>query len=300
MILRMRAHPLPEARIYADLMLKELRKVIPSFLARVDREDRGIAQSAYMETNRVMMEEASAALFANDQPESDTRVTLTDFDPEGENKVIAAMLYPHTHVSESQILDRVQRMTTEEKQQIVRAYVGQRTNRCQRPGRAFERVSYRFDICSDYGAFRDLQRHRLLTIEWQSLSPHYGFNMPGALEDAGLADRYTDSMERSASLYEALFERFPNQSQYALALAHRIRYSMQFNAREAMHMLELRSGPAGHPEYRGIAQEMHTLIAEQAGHKLIAEAMMFVDHEEYALGRIDAERRTEQRRNAAT
>src|SRR5206468_1361239 len=116
------------------------------------------------------------SLFANDVPTISDRVTLVDFDPDGEDKVIAAMLYPYTHVSESHILERVQRMSTEEKQQIVGAYVGQREDRTHRPGRAFERVAYRFDICSDYGAFRDLQRHRMLTIEWQSLSPEYGYN----------------------------------------------------------------------------------------------------------------------------
>lgn len=300
MILRMRAHPLPEARVYADMMLKELRKVIPSFLERVDREDKGAAQSAYMETNRVMMEEAAAALFAEDMPTVADRVTLVDFDPDGEDKVIAAMLYPYTHISEARIFERVQRMSTEEKQQIVRAYVGQREARTQRPGRAFERVAYRFDICSDYGAFRDLQRHRMLTIEWQSLSPEYGYNMPDALEEAGLAERYRDSMERSAALYDALHERFPTQAQYALALAHRIRYSMQFNAREAIHLLELRSSRAGHPEYRRIAQEMHKLIAERAGHRLLAEAMVFVDHEEYAFDGGTTHQRPEPRRNAAT
>lgn len=296
MILRMRAHPLPEARSYADLMLKELRKVIPSFLERVDRLDRGVAQSSYLETNRVMMEEVAKTLFGEERKAESPRVMLTDFDPEGEDKVIAAMLYPFTHLSESDLLGRVEHMSEEEKRQIVRAYVGQRENRQHKPGRALERIAYRFDICSDYGAFRDLQRHRMLTIEWQGLSPDHGYAVPDAVEESGLAMQYRDSMERSASLYGALADPFPNQAQYALALAHRIRYTMQFNAREAMHMLELRSGPKGHPEYRRIAQEMHSAIAEQAGHRLLAEAMSFVDHEHYSLGRIDSERMPEQNR----
>jgi thymidylate synthase ThyX len=282
MILRMRAHPLPEARTYADLMLKELRKVIPSFLERVDLPQHGIAQSAYMETNRVMMEDVASALFDRELPATSDRVVLADFDPDGENKVIAAMLYSYTRLTEAQLVDRVQRMSAEEKRQIVQAYVGQRDNRKHRPGRAFERISYRFDICSDFGAFRDLQRHRMLTIEWQTLSPHLGYTMPDAVEEAGLSMQYRDSLERSAALYDALHPQFPVQAPYALALAHRIRYSMQFNAREAMHLLELRSGPKGHPEYRGIAQEMHRLIADEAGHRLIADAMTYVDHGDYS------------------
>ena len=91
---------------------------------------------------------------------------------------------------------------------------------------------------------------------------------------------------------------FPAQAPYAVALAFRIRYVMQMNAREAMHVLELRTGPQGHPVYRRVAQEMHRLIAEQAGHRLIAEAMTFVDHGEHELERLDAERRAEARRGS--
>lgn len=280
-ILRMRASPLPEARAYAALMLRELRKVIPSFLERVDQPEEGIAQSAYYETNRVMMEEVAHALFQYEGEINEPRVRLVDFDPEGEDKVIAAMLYPYSHLSEMSLIARVQQMSFEEKQQVMRAYVGQRGNRRHRPGRAFERISYRFDIVSDFGAFRDLQRHRMLTIEWQELSPDHGYNMPIEVEEAGLSDQYRESMRRSAELYEMLHEDFPNQASYALALAHKIRYCMQFNAREAMHLLELRSTPQGHAEYRGIAQEMHRAIAEQAGHRLIADAMSFVDHDNY-------------------
>ena len=81
-----------------------------------------------------------------------------------------------------------------------------------------------------------------------------------------------------------------------MALAFRIRYVMQMNAREAMHVLELRSGQQGHPVYRRVVQQMHRLIAERAGHHLIADAMTFVDHGEHELERLDAERRAEARR----
>ncbi len=300
MILRMRAHPMPEVRDYAGLMLKELRKVVPSFLKRVDRPDRGGAWSAYLETNRVMMEEVTDALLGNDTPAETPFVQLTDFDPEGEDKMIAAMLYPFSHLPESQILARVEKMSGEEKAQVARTYSGQRSNRRHKPGRALERLDYRFDVCSDYGAFRDLQRHRMLTIEWQDLSPNNGYNMPDAISAAKLEGRWEEAMGRSADLYHALTESFPAQASYAVSLAYRIRYTMQFNAREAMHMLELRTSPQGHPEYRRICQEMHRLIAEQAGHHIVAELMAYVDHEDYELGRLDAERRAEERRNNST
>ena len=138
------------------------------------------------------------------------------------------------------------------------------------PGRAFERIDYRFDVLADYGAFRDLQRHRMLTIEWQPLSTRHGYEVPEAVEEAGLREPFDDAMERSAALYDALLDPFPEQAPYAVSLAYRIRFAMQINAREAMHLLELRTAPAGHPAYRQIGQEMHRLIAEQAGHRAIA------------------------------
>jgi thymidylate synthase ThyX len=297
MILRMRAHPLPEVRAYADMILVELRKVIPSFLKRVDRPDRGGAWSEYLETNRVMMEEVAENLFGQTQPDEPGPVVLTDFDPDGENKMIAAMLYPYTQLPESQLLGKVEAMSAEEKRQVAMAYAGQRTNRRHKPGRALERTSYRFDILSDYGAFRDLQRHRMLTIEWQDLTPFHGYNMPESINDAGIASQFRAAMDRSAELYETLKDPYPAQAPYALALAFRIRYAMQLNAREAMHMLELRTSPAGHPVYRTIAQEMHRLIAEHAGHRIVAEMMTFIDYDNYQLGRLGAERAAEARRN---
>ena len=106
-------------------------------------------------------------------------------------------------------------------------------------------------------------------------------------------------MVRSAAVYEALAPRFPEQAPYAVALAFRLRYVMQMTAREAMHVLELRSGSQGHPAYRAVAQDMHRLIAEQAGHHAVAGMMTFVDHDDHAnngLGRLKAARRTEARR----
>ena len=137
----------------------------------------------------------------------------------------------------------------------------------------------------------------MLTVEWQPLSPRHGYTRPDAVDDAGCTAQFDETMERSASLHDALAERFPAQAPYAVGLAYRLRFVMQMNAREAMHLIELRSAPQGHPAYRAVAQQMHRLIATQAGHHAVAEAMRFVDHSpEPQLGRLDAERRAEQRR----
>jgi len=308
LLLRMRAHPLPEARRYADLMLEELRKVIPSFLQRIDRPERGGAWSAYLERTRDDTARLVGELFpdlvapevaATGGPSGTPSVTLVDFDPRGEEKVLAAICAPLTGRSEEEVLRRMGQLGAEDRLALLRAYVGERTNRRHRPGRAFERTDYRFDVVTDYGAFRDLQRHRMLTIEWQPLGPGLGYDVPGTVEEAGLTDRYVASLERSRELHEAMAPSFPVEAAYAVALAFRLRYSMQMNAREAMHLTELRSGPQGHASYRWVAQEMHRLIGEVAGHRLLAEAMSFVDHGDHELERLESERRAEERRATA-
>ena len=300
LLLRMRAHPLPEARAYADLMLTELRKVIPSFLKRVDLDDRGVAWSTYLATNHSAMQEAAAKLFPADAVAEDAPVVqLVDFDPDAEVKLVASMLYPHTDLPELQVDRAVRDMSAEERLSVVRAYCGERSNRRHKPGRALERPRYRFDVLADYGAFRDLQRHRMLTIEWQPLSPRHGYTRPEAVELAGHARAFDAAMERSASLYDSLVERFPAQAPYAVCLAYKVRFVVDLNAREAMHLTELRSTPQGHPAYRIVAQEMHRLIAEQAGHHAVAELMRFVDYSpEPSLERLASERRAEQRRQS--
>ena len=299
LLLRMRAHPLPEARRYADLILIELRKVIPSFLSRIDRPDRGGVWTEYLQARREAMDAAVHELWPVEVPAPGRSVTLTDFDPAGEDKVIVAMCYPYLNLSEEDVARRVSALGPKGRRAILQAYVGDRSNRRHRPGRALECTSYRFDIVADYGAFRDLQRHRMLTVEWQPLGTDLGFEVPPLVEAAGLSDRFLESLERSKSLHDALAPYFPEQSAYTVALAFNIRFVLQLNAREAMHVLELRSGPQGHPAYRRIAQEMHRLIAEQAGHRAVADAMSFVDHTETDLGRLEAEQRSQSKRGCS-
>jgi thymidylate synthase ThyX len=138
----------------------------------------------------------------------------------------------------------------------------------------------------------------MLTIEWQPLGTGLGYAVPPVVEEAGLADAYVASIERSRALHAVLQPSFPRQSAYAVALAFNVRYVMEMSAREAMHVIELRSAPQGHASYRRVAQQMHRLIADGAGHRLIAEAMRFADHGDAGLGRLEAERRSEARRAA--
>jgi thymidylate synthase ThyX len=299
LLLRMRAHPLAEVRTCADLMLVELRKVIPDFLRRVDLPERGGTWSAYLAETRRATEEVAARLLDGALPEPRGEVTLTDFDPDGEVKVVAAALYAVSALPDDQLLARARALTREQRAAVLRAYVGRRTNRRHRPGRAFERTAYRFDVLADYGAFRDLQRHRLLTLEWQRLEPGHGYVTPDAVLEAGAGSDWRRVMEASASLHDAIRSAgLVEVAPYAVAMAYRVRFYIEMNAREAMHVIELRTAPQGHPVYRRLCQRMHELIRTGAGHHALADAMIFADHTEVALERLEAERAAERRRQS--
>jgi thymidylate synthase ThyX len=296
LLLRMRASPLAEVRQTADLMLEELRKVIPAFLTRVDQPDRGGRWSAYLADTRHRVEDVATRLGSGStapRPE----VSLTDFDRDGEVKVVAAALYAASSRPDDELLALARQMSASDRADVLRAYVGDRTNRRHKPGRAFERTSYRFDVLTDYGAFRDLQRHRLLTIDWQELTTRHGYSQPEAIVEAGGEAEWQDVMARSREMYEALADAgLPRVAQYVVSMAYRVRFVMEMNAREAMHIIELRTAPQGHPAYRRVCQQMHRLIADQAGHQAIAAAMRFVDHSAVELERLQEERRIEAKR----
>ena len=296
LLLRMRAHPLREVRDYADLMLVELQKVIPAFLKRLERPERGGVWSRYLAETAQATAAVAARVLEGVEPEPRSEVTLTDFDPDGEVKVVAAALYAASRLPDDQLLAVARKLGPEERRQVLEAYVGRRENRRHKPGRAFERTVYRFDVLGDYGAFRDLQRHRLLTLEWQPLSTRHGYVTPDELAEAGVLPEWTRVMEESAALHDALAAETPAVAAYAVAMAYRVRFYMELNAREAMHMIELRTAPQGHPAYRRICQAMHRLIAEQAGHRALAAAMHHTDHSGAEGGRLDAERAAERRR----
>ncbi len=303
LLLRLAGDELAEARALGDALLVELRKLIPSFLTRVDRPDRGGVWADYLAARRLQTRVLAAELVTA-EPDAAELVTLCDWSPrdpiEAEIALVVGALYPHVTVPEAQLEAEVRAWPAERRAEVLRAYVGDRANRRHKPGRGFERVWYRFDVLGDYGGFRDLQRHRMLTIEWQDLTTRHGYETPVELEEAGVADRWHEALERSAALYETLVADHPAQAQYAVCFAYRVRYTMQLNARAAMQMLELRSTPQGHPQYRRVVQEMHRLIGEQAGHRVVADAMVHVDHGESELERLESERAAEARRQART
>jgi thymidylate synthase ThyX len=294
MLLRLLSSPLPEAQDVGRMILEELQKVMPSFVARVDRPDRGGEWMGYLSERREQAETWAKRLGLDrrDEPVAGPSVRLLSVRGT-EDDLLAALLFESASVSEAEARDAVRVLPPDERARMLADLVGQRSNRRHRPGRGFEAVSYRFEIVSDYGAFRDLQRHRLLTVQWQALGPDLGAGVPADLEDARVADDYRAGLERSAAEYERIRSDVSLElAPYALCLGFRIRYVLDMNAREAMHLIELRSGREGHPGYRAVAHELHAQIAQV--HPAIAAAMTFVDSEtEPRLERILSEIRTQ-------
>jgi Thymidylate synthase complementing protein len=298
MLVRMGAHPLPEARECAARMLAELRSVIPAFLTRVDREDRGIAHGRYLrDSERAAAEIAERVLPPPAAAPAGPLVRLVDFDPDGEARVLAHALWPSGGGSLAEARARAAELDPRERARALADWAGERTDRRRRPGRGLEATTYAFEVVCDYGAYRDLQRHRMLTLQAQPLTPRLGYDVPAEVADAGGGDAYDAAQAACADLYDALARAVPEEAAYAVTLAHRIRFTMILNAREAMHLIELRSQPQGHESYRWVAREMHRQIAELAGHGAIAAMMTFVDRSDPAAGRLASEARQEARRS---
>jgi thymidylate synthase ThyX len=293
LVMRLLSSPLPEARLYGDMALAELQKVIPSFVKRVTMPDRGGAWIDYLESLRARAAAGAERFGLDDHPEPDEApsVRLTRVDG-SEEDLLAACLYEASDLPEEELQKLAASLSLEERAASLLAYaVGARGNRRHKPGRGFEALRYRFEIVSDYGAFRDLQRHRLLTCQWQQLGCELGAEVPEEVEAAGFGDRFREGLERSRIEWERLrAEGLDAEAAYAVSLAYRIRYVLDLNAREAIHLIELRSGREGHPAYRAIALEMLSQIAEV--HPTVAHAMTFADREtEPRLERLQGELR---------
>jgi thymidylate synthase ThyX len=300
LLLRLYASPLPEARDYADMILSELKAVMPSFVARLDRPERGGEWITYLERRREAGERWASRLGldrARRPGSGGPEVTLLSVEG-SEDDLLAALLFEVSASGEEEARAALGALPPDERQTMLAELVGERANRRHRPGRGFEALRYRFEVVSDYGAFRDLQRHRMLTVQWQTLGPDLGAGVPEELEQAGVADAYRAGLDASAAEHARLVEAGQAElAPYALCLGYRIRYVLDMNAREAMQLIELRSGREGHPSYRAVAHALHAEIARV--HPGVAAAMTFVDGDsEPRLERILSEIRTHARRTA--
>jgi thymidylate synthase ThyX len=300
LLLRLLASPLPEAREFGARALPELRQVIPAFVKRVDMPDRGGAWIEYLRDVRARASGAAARFGLDDARAGEEPPSVRLEHAWGsEADLIAACLFEAAEVDEEQARAAAADLDATQQAQLIADLAGPRSNRRHKPGRGWEALRYRFEIVSDYGAFRDLQRHRMLTCQWQRLGAELGADVPPEVDAAGYGDSYREGLEMSRAEYERLRGAgMTEQAPYAVSLAYRIRYVLDLDAREAMHLIELRSGREGHPSYRAVALEMLDRIASV--HPAVGAAMTFVDREtEARLERLQGEMRRHGRLQAA-
>ena len=294
LIMHLLSDELTESQLTGQKILEESRKVLPIFLERADRPDRGGAITAYRANTRNTVNKLSKEYLTTKLAAENPAVQLTDIWPRNELDLVSDMLYEHSNLPLEEIRNQVEGWTYDKKVSVFKAYMGDRLNRRHRPGRALEKAHYSWDLVCDYGIFRDLQRHRIVDdLEWQSLTPRYGYDVPKVVEDSGLSDVFDKCFDISLELYSYLqSEGYDLEAQYATLLGHKMRWKITYNAREAFHFHELRTSPQGHPGYRKLVLEMHEKLAEV--HPLMAESMKFVNQgEDPELARLAAEKYTQ-------
>lgn len=288
LLTKLYSNELSEAKAVAGAMHGELNHLIPSFIKRAQSNDY-LAQIATSANN-------IAVKITKDSPRDTQPVVLADYDADAEEKVIAAILYAHARQPLQQLREIVTRMDPSQRRQILQEQFARRRHRRDKLSRAFENAYYTFDILGNLGLYRDLHRHRILTQERQDFTTVHGYDTPPEIEEAGFKSEFEECMKRAAELYEQIYEDLPNEAQYVVPFAFKIRWYMKMNLREALHMCELRTMPQGHPDYRFICQEMWRKIQEV--HPAFAEAGKFIDWNSYKLGRLQSEMRTEFKRSA--
>lgn len=285
LLLRLMSSELAEARECGELALAELRRVIPDFLRRVDVADRGVLWANYLRDSKLGARELTAELtargdaFVDDSAEpAQSGARLVSFDADGESKILAAILYESSNMPLVEAAKRTEMLSEDERAGLIERYCGSRSNRRHMPGRAFEATDYKFDVLSDYGAFRDMQRHRMLTIDWQYLGVASGYVTPDDVPEMGLAAEWDGVMQRTAGIYQKIAQQHgPLLAQYVVPFGYRIRYTIKSNARELFHLFELRSTEQAHAACREIVHQMYAQIGEKAGHGLVLGAMKFMN-----------------------
>jgi thymidylate synthase ThyX len=289
LLTKLYSHELTETKELAAAMHQELNQLIPSFVKRAKL-------SEYMVETFTGTRTLATTLAVDAPANAGQSVSLVDYDREAEEKIIAAILYPHSRHPLEQLRRSVSRMPVDQRRKVLDEYLGRRRHRRDKPGRALEQVYYTFDILGNLGLYRDLHRHRILTQERQDFTTIHGFDIPQEIVEAGFKSEFDRCMERAAGLYEKIHRELPLEAQYVVPFAFKIRWSMKMNLREAVFIGELRSLPQGHPDYRFITQEMWRRIQEV--HPTLAECAKFIDWKNYRLGRLQSEMRTEYKKSA--
>ncbi|HET6464178.1 MAG TPA: FAD-dependent thymidylate synthase [Nitrospiria bacterium] len=288
LLTKLYSHPLTEMRQLAEQMHGELSVLIPSFVKRA--RSNSYLTETYQNT-RVLAQQQTTGL--NIAP-SET-VTLVDYDPDAEERVLSAILYPHTRHSLTQLRAEIKSWDPEHRARLLNQYLDRRKHRRDKPGRAFEQVYYTFDLLGNLGMYRDLHRHRILSQERQDFSTAHGYDTPNELAEIGFKRDFDQCMIQAADLYDQIYADLPHEAQYVVPFAYRVRWYMKMNLRELVHIAELRTMPQGHPDYRSMVQEICRKV--EAVHPILFQYSKFIDWKEYHLGRLHSEMRTEYKKS---
>lgn len=291
LITKMYSHPLAEIRQLASIMHDELSKVIPSFVKRINDTYGKAAQQYISDTYKATGKFVASNI--EQLPQQSEEVTLVDYDHDAEEKVLQAIIYPHSKMPLKQTREIAGNMSEAERKELIKEYMSRRSNRRHKPGRAFEHAYYTFDILSNYGIYRDLQRHRQLTQEPQDLNVIHGYDTPKELSEAGFEKEYHECMARVKEAFKTISREYPKEAQYLVAFGYKIRWYMKMNLREVCHLTELRTMQQGHRDYRRVAQQIYLKVKEV--HPTLAEYIKFVDMNEYEMERIEAEKKIDKK-----
>ena len=278
---------LPEERSIGRDLAKELEHTMGPFVKRAKGK-----YGRQLEEYVAELRRAANIPVPDSAPVTQSTVRLVSYDKQQDavNAVVAGLLYEDSGQAFEDLLDAVKGMPREQKSAIVSRFAGLRKNRRQRPPRAFEMTSYVFDMVNNFGMFRDMHRHRILTLQRQLLDTRHGFDMPPELEEAGCSGEFAECMRRSGEAYDKMAGTDPVRAQYVVNFAYRYQYMMRVNLRELCHLVELRTLPQGHRDYREAARLMYEQVS--GVHPDLSDIIKFADTGEYRMGRIASEKRT--------
>ncbi|MDW0298089.1 MAG: FAD-dependent thymidylate synthase [Nitrososphaeraceae archaeon] len=291
------ASDLAEIKLLAGQLYAELDIIIPAFIKRANDKYGQSLQRYITDTKKAISVIAQQSLTGIEIDSSPQNVKLLDYEDnfEAEVKVASAILYDSAvgHSLEK-IIHYIKSAPEHERHKVIQTFAKFRNNRRQRPGRAFEMTQYTFELFTNFGMFRDLHRHRILTMERQLLSTKHGYDIPPEIYGLDILKDFKDCMYKSHEVYEMIVKKKPEEAQYVVNFAYKYPYFMQINLREACHMIELRTIPQGHPDYRTVCQEMFRQIKEV--HPILASGIKFVDLNTYELERFGAEKNTDKKK----
>lgn len=290
LIHKLHCHNLAELQDIGRLSYEELAKVIPSFVRRADLSHR--SHSSYSQFHEAMQTQLKLLTeqhcgFA--PKEFEVGAKLISFDPQSIYKVTAALLFAHSDKSLQELTDLCKQLPDEEIARILDGACSARENRRQKSPRALEHAEFTFEIVSDFGAYRDLQRHRMLTQERQLLTCNYGFYTPPEIVGTEMETDYYEALWHAKEVYDAVACELPEEAQYVVPMAFNIRWYFHVNLRALQWLCELRSAAAGHPTYRLLAQSLAKQVCEAC--PAFERFFKFVDYQGYDYGRLDQEQR---------